>query len=135
MPTPPTTAAPATTQAPTTAAPTTTQAPTTTAAPTTTVAPSESYSPSEVKALIRETWPEDQHEKALDVAWRESNYIETADNGWCCVGVFQMYWTVHQSWLDDYGIYTRDDLKNARKNIAAAYALYQRSGGWGPWGG
>ncbi len=133
---PTTTVAPTTTEAPTTtAAPTTTQAPTTTAAPTTTVAQSETYSPAEVQALIRETWPEDQHEKALQVAWRESNYIETADNGWCCVGVFQIYWTVHQSWLDDYGIYTRDDLKNARKNIAAAYALYQSSGGWGPWGG
>ena len=133
---PTTTAAPTTTEAPTTtAAPTTTQAPTTTAAPTTTVAPSETYSPTEVQALIREIFPADQHEKALQVAWRESNYIETADNGWCCVGVFQIYWTVHQSWLDDYGIYTRDDLKNARKNITAAYALYQSSGGWGPWGG
>ena len=132
---PTTTAVPTTTEAPATTAAPTTQAPTTTAAPTTTVASSETYSPAEVQALIRETWPEDQHEKALQVAWRESNYIETADNGWCCVGVFQIYWTVHQSWLDDYGIYTRDDLKNARKNIAAAYALYQSSGGWGPWGG
>ena len=135
VPTPPTTTvAPTPTQAPTTVAPTT-QAPTTTAAPTTTVAASESYSPAEVQALIREIFPADQHDKALQVAWRESNYIETADNGWCCVGVFQIYWTVHRSWLDDYGIYTRDDLKNARKNITAAYALYQSSGGWGPWGG
>jgi hypothetical protein len=88
-----------------------------------------------VQALIREIWPDELEERALEIAWRESNYIATADNGWCCVGVFQMYWTVHQSWLDDYGIHTRNDLKDARKNITAAYALYERSGGWGPWGG
>lgn len=136
---PATTASPATTTAPTaTDAPAGTDAPTTTA-PTTTAAPAPapqpSYTVAEVQALIRETWPADEVDKALDVAWRESNYQATADNGWCCVGVFQLYWTVHQDWLDDYGINTRDDLKDARKNIAAAYALYQSSGGWGPWGG
>jgi LysM repeat protein len=131
MPSPPTTAAP-TTVAPTTVAPTTAAPATTTpAAP----APQPSYTRDEVQALIRETWPADQVDKALAIARRESNYIATADNGWCCVGVFQLYWTAHRGWLDDYGITSRDDLKDARKNIAAAYALYQSSGGWGPWGG
>ena len=41
----------------------------------------------------------------------------------------------HKSWLDDYGITSPNDLLDAQKNITAAYALYQRSGGWGPWGG
>ncbi len=141
-PTTPSTAPPAT-SAPTTAAPTTaapTTAATTTAAPTTAApttaapaAPSEPASESEVKALIREIWPEDQHEMAFNVARRESNYNPTVFNGFCCYGVFQIYYSVHQSWLRDYGINSSSDLLDARKNITAAYALYQRSGGWSPW--
>ncbi|MEO6571948.1 MAG: LysM peptidoglycan-binding domain-containing protein [Ilumatobacteraceae bacterium] len=92
-------------------------------------------SPAEVQRLIREIWPDDLEEHALDIARRESSFDPMADNGWCCVGVFQIYWKVHQSWLDDYGIVTRDDLFDARKNITAAYAIYQRAGGFGPWGG
>lgn len=126
MPTPPSTTSPppSTTDAP---APSTTETPTDDD-------PVEPLDPSEVQDLIRATWPADQVDKALAIAWRESNYIATADNGWCCVGVFQIYWTVHQGWLDEFGIHERDDLKDARKNIAAAYAMWQRSG-WGPWGG
>jgi LysM repeat protein len=123
--TPSTTSAPSTTVAPTTVAPSTT-APSVTA---------PLASPDEVQQLIREIWPEELHEKALQVAWRESNYRANAHNGWCCYGVFQLYWTVHRSWLDDFGINSTADLYDARKNITAAYALYQRSGGWGPWGG
>ena len=128
-------AAPTTTAAPaTTAAPTTTAAPSTTAAPTTTTAVIPNVTTAEVQQLIRDIFPDDQEAKALDVAFRESRYIATADNGTCCVGVFQLHWTAHRSWLDDFGIYTRNDLKHAEKNIRAAYALYQSSG-WGPWGG
>ncbi|HUF99648.1 MAG TPA: LysM peptidoglycan-binding domain-containing protein [Ilumatobacter sp.] len=124
-------AAPTTTAAP---APTTTQAPTTTAAPTTTTVPIARATTAQVQQMIRDTFPDDQEEKALEVAFRESRFIATADNGTCCVGVFQLHWTAHRSWLDDYGITTREGLKDAAKNIAAAYALYQSSG-WGPWGG
>lgn len=131
MPAPPTT-----TVAPSTTAPATTVAPPTTA-PSTTVpsSPSTPASPEEVQRLIREIWPAELHDKALQVAWRESNYLANAYNGWCCYGVFQIYWTVHRSWLDDFGINSTADLYDARKNITAAYALYQRAGGWGPWGG
>jgi LysM repeat protein len=143
MPTPPTTDAPAASDAPTSTesttpdatepAPTSTEAPETTA-PSTTVAPVANLSRSEVQELIRQTWPADEVETALAVARRESNFVATADNGWCCVGVFQIYWSVHRGWLDDFGITERSDLFDARKNIAAAYAMWQRSG-WGPWGG
>lgn len=105
----------------------------TTAPPVTSI--SAPASPAEVQQLIREIWPDDLEEHALDIARRESSFDPMADNGWCCVGVFQIYWKVHQSWLDDYGIVTRDDLFDARKNITAAYAIYQRAGGFGPWGG
>lgn len=136
MPSPPTTTAPTTApddESTTTPAPVTTTAPTTTA-PTTTVAPVANLSRTEVQELIRQTWPEEEVDKALAVARRESNFIATADNGWCCVGVFQLYWTVHRGWLDDFGITQRSDLFDARKNIAAAYHMWQNQG-WGPWGG
>lgn len=119
----------------TTTAPTTTEpATTTTTAPTVTVPSSTPATVEEVKQMIRDTWPEDQHEMALFIAKRESNFDPTADNNFCCFGVFQIYWNVHKSWLDDFGIYSSSDLFDAEKNIAAAYALYERSGGWGPWG-
>lgn len=110
--------------------------PTTTEAPTTTVheetAPSSTAS--EVQQIIRDIWPDELEEKALDIAFRESRFDARAYNGWCCYGVFQLYWTVHEGWLDDYGIDSIEDLYDARKNTEAAYAMYQSSG-WGPWGG
>lgn len=137
MPAPPTTTATPNTAAPATTAPSTTTPSTTTpvtTAPSTTVAPVANLTRAEVQELIRQTWPEDEVEKALAVARRESNFVATADNGWCCVGVFQIYWTVHRSWLAEFGITQRSDLYDARKNIAAAHHMWQRSG-WGPWGG
>jgi hypothetical protein len=129
-----------TTATPATATPTRTTSPTTTSPTTTTVKPTTSPPPAPVSTdgvqeLIREIWPDELEEKALQIAWRESNYRASAYNGWCCYGVFQMHWGAHQGWLDDYGITSTNDLLDARKNITAAYALYQRSGGWGPWGG
>jgi hypothetical protein len=130
------TAPPATT-AQTTAPPTTVKPTTTTTVkPTTTTSPPPApVSTTEVQALIREIWPDELEEKALQIAWRESNYKATAYNGTCCYGVFQIHWGAHRSWLDDYGIVSTNDLLDARKNITAAYAIYQRAGGWGPWGG
>jgi LysM repeat protein len=89
----------------------------------------------EVEQMIREIWPDDLEEQALRIAWRESNYRPdvTSPTG-CCVGVFQIHWPAHQSWLDELGITSRSQLFDARANINAAYVLYQRSGGWGPWG-
>jgi hypothetical protein len=130
IPSPPTTTSPP--PPPTTAAPATT---TTVKATTTTAPPPAPASTARVQELIREIWPDELEERALEIAWRESNYKATAYNGHCCYGVFQIHWTSHKSWLDDYGITSTNDLLDARKNITAAYALYQRAGGWGPWGG
>ncbi len=123
LPTP--TTSPVTTQAPAATTPST--EPTTTS--------TQPASQSEVQQIIRDVWPDELEEKALQIAKRESNFIATAHNGSCCYGVFQLYWSVHKSWLDDYGIYSSSDLFDAGKNIRAAYGLYQRAGGWGPWGG
>jgi hypothetical protein len=124
----PATTAPATT-AP--AAPATTSTTTTTTVPPTTAPPA----PAEVEQIIRDVWPDELEDKALEIAYRESRHVPTAWNGHCCYGLFQLYWTVHRAWLGDYGISTSTDLFDARKNARAAYALYERSGGWGPWGG
>ncbi|NNE12546.1 MAG: hypothetical protein HKN41_09935, partial [Ilumatobacter sp.] len=110
MPSPPSTTAPATTTPASTA---TTQAPATTTAPTTTApagSPGRDASPEEVRAVIRSIFPESQWETAYVIADRESRFDPTAYNGWCCYGVFQIYWNVHKSWLDDLGIDSSDDL-------------------------
>ncbi|WP_116996651.1 LysM peptidoglycan-binding domain-containing protein [Desertimonas flava] len=142
----PTTAAPAATDAPETTVattqPATTEAPETTSPPATTQAPDEDDddrpsgpvpSGGEVEQMIREIWPDDQEERALQIAWRESNYRpDVTSRTGCCHGVFQIH-EQHLSWLADYGITSVSQLFDARTNIQAAYYLYQRSGGWGPW--
>lgn len=141
-----TTAAPATTKAPsTTKAPPTTKAPApattkppaatvpATAAPATTV-PSRGYSNEEIEAIIRSVWPDDLEEKALKVAWRESTYRPTVRNS-CCYGLFQVHWNAHKSWLDDWGITSASQLYDPTLNAQVAVAIYERAGGWSPWGG
>jgi hypothetical protein len=132
MPPPPTTAPPATLPVTTTPPPTTTA--TTTVAPTT-APPAPTASQAEVQQIIREIWPDELEQRALEIAYRESRYVATAYNGWCCYGVFQIYYTVHDDWLPQVGVHSAADLFDARKNITAAYVIYQRAGGWGPWGG
>jgi len=116
------------------AAPSTTAAPTTTTTEVIPPAPSNS----QAEAIIRSVWPDDLEERALKIAWRESNYRADADNGGCCVGLFQMYWTVHRSWLGSIGVTSRTQLFDAETNARAALALYERAlarrgDGWQPW--
>ena len=141
-PAPPTTATATTTRSPVATAPAgsgastrpaTTAAPTTT--PTTTSPPRPAAVPqSEAAAIIREVWPDELEERALEIAWRESNHRSNVNN-FCCYGLFQVYYSVHRSWLASLGIDSAQDLFDPRANAIAAYGLYQRAGGWGPWGG
>jgi hypothetical protein len=124
----PATTAPATTTPATTTAPPTTSAPT----PPTTVVSNTSATPEEVQQIIRDVWPDELEERALEIAFRESRYVPTAKN-FCCYGIFQIYWTVHDVWLVDIGITDDQQLYDPATNARAAYALYQRAGGWGPW--
>jgi LysM repeat protein len=123
----PTTAKPATT---TTAKPK--PATTTTKAPV--VVPTRTYSRAEVEAIIREVWPDELEDKAVAIAKRESNLIPTARNS-CCLGLFQIYYSVHKTWLAAMGITSSSQLLDPRANAYAALVLYNRAGGWGPWGG
>lgn len=126
----PTTAAP-----PATAAPTTTvrPAPTTTAKPVTTVpATKTSWTQAEVIAIIRQVWPDHLEDKAIEIAWRESNHKPGVRN-YCCFGLFQIYWNVHKGWLSSIGITSAEQLYHPQANAYAALVLYNRAGGWGPW--
>jgi LysM repeat protein len=114
-------------------APTTAPTPAPTTAPATT-APQRTYTRAEVEAIIRAVWPDDQEEKALAIAWRESNHKPGVRN-WCCYGLFQLHWSAHKSWLATIGVTSSSQLFDPLVNANAALALYNRSGGWGPWGG
>ena len=71
---------------------------------------------------------------AIPIVWwgaRKGRLRPTAQNS-CCVGLFQLYYDLHEWWLADMGITTRSGLFDARANARAALALYQRAG-WTPW--
>jgi LysM repeat protein len=120
--------APATTKPPTA---TTKPAPPSTEAPATTQA-KRSYSEEEVIEIIRAVWPDDLEDKAIQIAGRESSYNPRAKN-YCCYGLFQLYWDVHKSWMREAGISSAEELYDPQVNAYAAYLMYQRAGGWGPW--
>ncbi|MCU1399397.1 MAG: hypothetical protein JWN62_2506 [Acidimicrobiales bacterium] len=117
---------PSTTSAPTTAAPTT-AAPSTTAAP-----PANNYTRAEVEQIIRNVWPDDLEDEAVRIATRESNLVPTVRN-YCCYGLFQIYFTANKSSLVSWGITSASRLYDPQVNAYAAYAMYLRAGGWGPW--
>ena len=98
--------------------------------------PTETYTRRQVVAIIREVWPDEHEENALLVARRESQYVPTAIGGTrnCCYGLFQMYWSVHRSWLAKSGIIEPSQLLDPRTNAEAALALFRRNGNsWRPW--
>ena len=98
--------------------------------------PTQTYSRRQVVAIIREVWPDELEETALFVARRESNLVPSVVGGKnnCCLGLFQMYWSVHQSWLTKSGVTDPSQLLDPRVNTQAALALYRRNGNsWRPW--
>ena len=98
--------------------------------------PTEAYTRRQVVAIIREVWPDEHEENALLVARRESQYVPSVVGGArnCCYGLFQMYWSVHRSWLAKSGITEPSQLLDPRTNAEAALALFRRNGNsWRPW--
>jgi len=94
--------------------------------------PAKIYSAKKSTSIIREIFPERLQTRALAIAKRESRMNAAAYN-WCCVGLFQLNWYSHNKWLGQMGVTTPEQLLDARVNAEAAYALYKRSNGWGPW--
>ena len=131
-PAPPTAAAPAPAN---TTAPSRQPAATVAPAPPTTAPTRPTVVPQSQSAqIIRNIWPDELEERALEIAWRESNHRADVSN-WCCHGLFQIHWEAHRSWLSSIGITSVNQLYDPTLNATAAYTLYQRAGGWGPWGG
>lgn len=88
-----------------------------------------------VEDIIRAAWPDDLEDRAVAIATRESRLQPGVRNA-CCYGLFQIHWGAHHSWLAaEMGITSASQLFDAATNAAAAYQLYLRDGGWGPWGG
>jgi len=83
--------------------------------------------------IIREVFPRRLQTRALAIAQRESRMNAAAYN-WCCVGLFQLNWWSHRTWLANMGVTSPQQLLDARVNAEAAFALYKRSGSWAPWG-
>jgi LysM repeat protein len=137
VPAPPATTVPPT-KPPTTPAPTPAPKPPTTPAPTAPPstqppAPPNTTSRAQAAQIIRDVWPDDLEDTAIQIATRESNLIPTAHNS-CCYGLFQIYYAAHKSWLASIGVTSAAQLYDPQVNANAAYALY-RTSGWAPWGG
>ena len=97
-------------------------------------APTRVYTVKESRQIIRDVWPDRLEEKAFAIVQRESHTNAAAYSS-CCVGLFQIKWESHKSWLATTGVDSAHDLLDAEVNAKAALQLYRRAGGWGPWGG
>jgi hypothetical protein len=86
----------------------------------------------EVEQIIRDVWPDDLENQAIAIALRESNLSPRAANR-CCYGLFQIYYRWHKNWLPTVGVTSAKQLLDPKLNALAAYTLYQRNNGWGPW--
>jgi len=96
--------------------------------------PVQNFTRAEVIQIIRDAWPDELEDHALAIAQRESKLQPGAVSGTgCCYGLFQIYYQVHRGWLVNVGVKSARDLFDPRLNAAAAYRMYQRNNGWGPW--
>ena len=94
--------------------------------------PKRIYSPAKSKEIIREIFPAKLVKRALEIVARESN-TNAAGYNFCCVGLFQINFSAHRSWLAAMGVTRPEQLLDAYVNVRAAYKLYQRSGSWAAW--
>jgi hypothetical protein len=94
--------------------------------------PSTRYTRAQAAAVIKDVFPERLHERALAIAQRESR-LNALSYTWCCVGLFQINWWAHKSWLKNIGVTKASQLRDARVNAKAALEMYKRNSGWGPW--
>ena len=100
------------------------------------VIPETQYKRKEIVAIIREIWPDEYEENALFIANRESNMNPNVVGGVndCRIGLYQIFYSVHRSWLRNIGVTEPSQLLDPRVNTQAAYALFKRNGNsWKPW--
>jgi LysM repeat protein len=97
-------------------------------------APAQNFTRAEIVQIIRDAWPDELEERALAIAQRESKLQPRVVNrSGCCYGLFQIYYRWHKNWLPNVGVNSAQELLNPRLNAIAAYRMYQRNNGWGPW--
>ena len=96
------------------------------------VQPKKTYSRAQAAAIIKKVFPQRLHARAIAIAKRES-HMNPANWSWCCVGLFQINWWAHRSWLKDMGVTKASQLFDPETNARAALTMYRRSGGWSPW--
>ena len=93
------------------------------------------YTQREIVEIIREIWPDELEDRAIAIAKRESklqpNVIGIPNK--CCYGLFQIYYRWHKQWLPKIGVVKASQLLDPRLNTKAAYQIYLRNNGWGPW--
>ncbi len=104
------------------------------AGPTMKLKPAKIYSVAQSTAIIREVFPDHLEARALALAKRESQLNAANYNGGCCIGLFQLNWQAHRSWMRNIGITSPEQLLDAHTNAEAALALYKRSHSWAAWG-
>jgi LysM repeat protein len=114
----------------TSAAAPSTQAPTTTQPPK--YVPTKTFTRAELEKFVRDAWPDNLEDNAFYVVNRESKWNPLSRNS-CCIGLFQLNWNSHKSWMKNYGITDASELLNPEINAKLAYATWQRSGSWRPW--
>ena len=94
--------------------------------------PAKRHTKAASEKVIREIFPDHLENKAVAIAKRESK-LNAASWNWCCIGLFQVNWWSHRSWLKAEGITQPEQLLNARTNTEVAWMIYKRASGWGPW--
>lgn len=109
---------------PSTAAPTTTQPPK--------YVPTKTFTRAELEKFVRDAWPDELEADAFFVVNRESRWNPLARNS-CCIGLFQLNWNSHKSWMSNFGITDASELLNPEINAKLAYETWRRSGSWRPW--
>ena len=109
---------------PSTAAPTTTQPPK--------YVPTKTFTRAELEKFVRDAWPDELEADAFFVVNRESRWNPLSRNN-CCIGLFQLNWNSHKSWMSNYGVTDASELLNPEINAKLAYFTWQRSGSWRPW--
>jgi LysM repeat protein len=97
------------------------------------VPPENTFSRDDIIQIIRDVWPDDLEDHAIAIADRESHLNPSARN-FCCYGLFQVYYSVHRTWLGSIGVVGPAQLWDPRVNALVAYQMYLRSG-FAPWGG
>ena len=88
-------------------------------------APDKRYTVKQSTAIIREIWPDKLENRAIAIAKRESKLNAASYNG-CCVGLFQIHWLAHRSWLKNIGVTSAHQLLDARVNAKAGFSIYKR---------